>query len=95
MVILAIIIFAVIVFFVITSTSNTNVSRNPCGFDPRKLSIGSGKKANWVCAKGHKWPAPIYDRARRGLNCPYCSNKKVLPAFNIVSSAKRESSKGP
>lgn len=29
MVILAIIIFAVIVFFVITSTSNTNVSRNP------------------------------------------------------------------
>ena len=35
------------------------------GIDPHKLTIGSGKKANWVCQKGHTWAASIYDRARK------------------------------
>ena len=61
---------------------------NKCGFDPRKLSIGSGKKANWVCAKGHKWTTSIYHRTRRGTNCPYCSNKKVLPGYNDLQSLR-------
>lgn len=57
-----------------------------CGLDPHKLTLGSGKKANWVCPKGHKWPISIYSRARKGTNCPYCSNKKVLPGYNDLQS---------
>ncbi len=30
-----------------------------CELDPKKLTLGSGKKANWVCTKGHKWVASI------------------------------------
>ena len=59
-----------------------------CGLDPRKLSIGSGKRANWVCSKGHKWSTSIYHRARRGSNCPYCSNKKVLSGYNDLQSQR-------
>ena len=30
-----------------------------CELDPKKLTLGSGKKANWVCTKGHKWVASM------------------------------------
>lgn len=59
-----------------------------CGLDPRKLTIGSGKKANWICPKGHKWATSIYHRVQRGSNCPYCSNKKVLPGYNDLQSQR-------
>ena len=57
-------------------------------FDPRKLSLGSGKKVNWVCSKGHKWAASISHRVGRGTNCPYCSNKKILPGYNDSQSQR-------
>ena len=58
------------------------------GIDPHKLTIGSGKKANWICQKGHTWAASIYDRARKGSNCPYCSNKKILSGYNDLQSQR-------
>lgn len=58
------------------------------GLDPHKLTIGSGKKANWICAKGHRWATAIGHRARRGTNCPYCSNKKVLAGYNDLQSQR-------
>lgn len=54
--------------------------------DPRKLTLGSGKKASWICSKGHKWVAVIYHRTTRSTNCPYCSNKKILPGYNDLQS---------
>ncbi len=61
---------------------------NKRGLDPHKLTIGSGKKANWICSKGHKWDIDIYHRARKGTNCPYCSNKKVLSGYNDLQSQR-------
>lgn len=58
------------------------------GLDPHKLSLGSGKKARWICPKGHKWDSDIYHRARKGGNCPYCSNKKVLAGYNDLKSQR-------
>ena len=57
-----------------------------CNLDPRKLTPGSGKKANWICHKGHKWITSIYHRAIRGSKCPYCSNRKILPGYNDLQS---------
>ena len=54
--------------------------------DPRKLSLGSGKKAHWICSKGHKWTTSIYHRAIRKTNCPYCANKQVLIGYNDLQS---------
>lgn len=56
--------------------------------DPRSLSLGSGKKVQWVCSKGHKWTASIYDRVIRELNCPYCANKRILPGYNDLQSQR-------
>lgn len=56
------------------------------GLDPYKLTYGSGKMANWICEKGHRWSTSIYHRASRGSNCPYCSNKKILKGYNDLKS---------
>lgn len=56
--------------------------------DPYQLTLGSGRKAIWCCSKGHKWEADIYHRAKRGSNCPYCANKKILPGFNDLQSLR-------
>lgn len=54
------------------------------GLDPQKLSVGSNKKAWWKCEKGHSWQAAIEKRSR--CNCPYCSNRRVLPGYNDFAS---------
>lgn len=59
-----------------------------CELDPIKLTLGSGKKANWVCTKGHKWVASIVNRTGKGLGCPYCSNKRILPGYNDLQSQR-------
>lgn len=59
-----------------------------CELDPKKLTLGSGKKANWVCTKGHKWVASIVNRTGKGLGCPYCSNKRILPGYNDLQSQR-------
>ncbi len=57
-----------------------------CNLDPCKLTPGSAKKANWICQNGHRWIAPIRNRAIAETNCPYCSNQKVLSGFNDLAS---------
>ena len=59
-----------------------------CELDPKKLTLGSGEKANWVCTKGHKWVASIVDKTGKGLGCPYCSNKRILPGYNDLQSQR-------
>lgn len=38
----------------------------------------SNKEVNWVCPRGHKYPAKINNRAN-GSQCPFCSGKKPIP----------------
>ena len=61
---------------------------NKRNLDPKQLTIGSGKKASWICQKGHRWDTSIYHRTKRGTNCPYCSNKKILPGYNDLQSQR-------
>lgn len=53
---------------------------------PTEITYASAKKANWICPNGHKWKASLYSRSIRGSNCPYCSNKKILPGYNDLKS---------
>lgn len=48
---------------------------------PTDITEGSTTNVWWICEKGHSFDARAKDR-KRGLNCPYCSNKKVLVGFN-------------
>lgn len=59
-----------------------------CNLDPQKLTPGSGKKASWICSKGHRWATSIYSRTTKGTNCPYCSNKKILAGYNDLQSQR-------
>lgn len=58
---------------------------NKLGLYPNELTHGSGKKVWWKCSKGHEWEATVNNRFK-GRNCPFCSNKKVLPGFNDLKS---------
>ncbi len=54
-------------------------------FDPKTLTLGSGKKAWWKCGKGHEWQAPIYSRAN-GRGCPYCSGRIAISGENDLQT---------
>ena len=43
---------------------------------PYDIIPGSKKRIWWKCKKGHEWQAVISSR-NNGVECPYCSNKKV------------------
>ena len=46
---------------------------NKLGLDPKKISLGSGKKAWWKCANGHEWLTQVIVR-RKGHGCPVCAH---------------------
>ena len=58
---------------------------NELKLDPEKLTLGSDKKAWWVCSQGHKWQARIADR-NEGTKCPYCAGRKVLKGHNDLQT---------
>ena len=54
------------------------------GLDPKTLTAETPKKAWWRCAKDsrHEWQAQIRTRAKMGIGCPVCSNKKTVSGIN-------------
>ena len=55
------------------------------GFDPHKLTSNSGKKAWWICNKGHEWQATIGSR-NGGCGCPYCSGRFAISGKNDLQT---------
>ena len=51
--------------------------------DPSSIALKSGKRAHWICQKGHEWSAVISSRTS-GRGCPYCGNKKVSKDNNLA-----------
>ena len=54
---------------------------------PESTPCGSGKKAWWICEKGHEWEAVIASRTR-GSGCPICSNRKLLKGYNDLATIR-------
>ena len=54
-------------------------------FDPKLLTVGSGKKVWWKCSKGHEWQATI-DRRSQGKGCPYCSGRNAIKGENDLQT---------
>jgi predicted GIY-YIG superfamily endonuclease len=54
------------------------------GWDPKEVTVSSGKKKEWICPKGHIYEQNISDRTNKNqkCGCPYCANKRVLAGFN-------------
>ena len=54
---------------------------------PTEVTKGCDMKVWWLCQNNHSFQATIGNRtAKKGTNCPYCSNKKVLPGYNDLLS---------
>lgn len=55
---------------------------------PSQVSVGSNKKAWWLCEKGHHWEAAISSRRRNG--CPVCANFLVVVGVNDLVTTHPE-----
>jgi len=59
------------------------------GWDPSKVSGGSGQIRKWRCPEGHIYEMKIDKRTLRGHNCPFCSGHQVLVGFNDLATTHK------
>lgn len=57
--------------------------------DLEGVSVGSAKKIEWHCKKGHHWKAPVYSRAA-GKGCPICANRRIVVGYNDLMTTHPE-----
>ena len=68
-------------------TKFPEIAKEANGWDPSEVLTGSDKKKkSWKCKLGHIWETTPYKRCHKKYQCPYCSNKKVLPGFNDLKT---------
>lgn len=53
---------------------------------PEAVSVYSNRRVWWLCDRGHSFCAVIAHRVNKGSDCPYCTNRKVLPGFNDLET---------
>lgn len=53
---------------------------------PERVVTGSHQKVWWICNLGHEFDCIIRDRVNKGINCQYCSGRKVLKGYNDIST---------
>jgi hypothetical protein len=63
------------------ATTRPHLAAEAHGWDPTKVSRGSGLKLEWKCKLGHLYTAAVGERVR-GSNCPFCAGQRVKPGFN-------------
>ena len=56
---------------------------------PADVLPGTHKKIWWRCDQGHEWQAAVNSRSA-GCGCPICTNRKLLPGENDLSTAYPE-----
>ena len=57
------------------------------GWDPDKVTAGSGRKLSWKCLKGHIYLMAVYNRSGKPEeSCPICSNHQVLVGYNDLAT---------
>lgn len=67
------------------SVTHPELAKEAVGWDPNKITSGSGKKFEWKCILGHTWLTTPAHRVR-GQGCPYCGGRKLLQGFNDLKT---------
>ena len=68
-------------------TKFSQIADEADGWDPTKVTFGSGKKVSWKCKKNHTYLATISNRtSSQGTSCPVCVNKIIEVGFNDLAS---------
>lgn len=68
-------------------TTHPELADQAYGWDPSKVSYGSGKKLPWKCPKGHVWNSKPNSRSSQNSDCLVCSNREVLVGFNDLATS--------
>ena len=68
------------------ATTHPEIAKEADGWDPSKIIAGSNLKKKWKCSNGHQYTAMLNSRSSRNSGCGYCSNHRVLPGFNDLST---------
>ena len=63
------------------ATSNPQLAKQACGWNPTTVTAGSNRKVRWRCEKGHEWVTTPNKRSS-GRGCPVCAGSQVLAGFN-------------
>lgn len=71
------------------ATTNPELVKQVDGWDPKTVVSGSSKVLAWKCEQGHSWNARVNHRVK-GVGCPVCSNKKVVPGVNDLATTHPE-----
>ena len=53
--------------------------------EPCHVTVRSGQKVWWKCAKGHEWQARVADRSF-GYGCPFCCGRRAVRGENDLAS---------
>ncbi len=56
-------------------TTDPELAKQAVGWDPKKVTRGSGKSVKWKCSEGHTWMATLNTRTstnNNGSGCPGC-----------------------
>lgn len=53
---------------------------------PEQVTVGSGRKVYWQCAKGHDWKTTISSRHSGKHQCPYCTGRNAVLGVNDLLS---------
>ena len=61
---------------------------NKEGFHPELITLGSHKKAHWICSRcprgqPHRWTASLIDRVGRGTGCPVCGSQQTCSCNSL------------
>jgi len=72
------------------ATTHPHLVLEIAGWDPTKYGRGSRYRAEWICAVGHHYTAPISQRTFNETGCPVCSGRSVLPGFNDLATTHPE-----
>jgi hypothetical protein len=68
------------------SVTHPELAKEADGWDPSAVTMGSNKKINWKCSKGHVWATSPNARTNNHLGCPVCSGYKVLAGYNDLAT---------
>ena len=68
------------------ASTHPDIAKQAVGWDPTKVTAGSGKKGLWECEIGHQWTSVISSRTLLGAGCAVCTGKQILVGFNDLAS---------
>lgn len=61
------------------SVARPDLARQATDPATASLTLGSNKRVEWRCERGHTFSATPYDRTTQSTGCPYCSGRLAVP----------------